>query len=116
MEYKGICTGSSETPGRGRYCPSLPPPQVVGACSGNGQNTSRVSTVGTRIGLATAEERLPPPEYFPGLKDPPEDSVARALEGPRPLESGEFLREREQVFRGIVQDTIRRCDRIVEHW
>jgi len=75
-----------------------------------GQNTSRVSTAGTRVGLATAEEGPPPSDeltvLFPALKRRPKEARACLREGPRPLGPGEFLGRREQTFQGVVRDTV----------
>jgi len=68
-----------------------------------------VSTAGTRIGLATAGTEPPPSDYFPSLKEIPPDRRAHYPEGPRLLGPGEFLVERRQCGRGVVEDTIRRC-------
>jgi len=69
-----------------------------------------VSTAGTRIGLATADEEPPPPDYLPGLREIAPERRAQYPEGPRLLGPGEFLAERRQMCRGVVEDTIRHCE------
>jgi len=114
METNENLVGSSEARDRqgGDIVPVSARSEELAPASSNGQNTSRVSTAGTRVGLATAEEGAPPLDMvtlmvcFPALKEFPEDARVRLWKEPRPLGPGEFLRTREQMYRGVIRDTI----------
>jgi len=68
-------------PAGGGYCPVSPRSEELAPESSNGQTTSRVSTAGIRVGLATAEEGSPPLDrinvWFPALEEAHEDAWAR---------------------------------------
>jgi len=81
-------------PGTGRGGDIVPVPPRSGelapeSCAG--QNTPRVSTAGTRTGLATAEEMGTPlpPKCLSGLREIPESALKYCDGGPRPL-TGNF--------------------------
>jgi len=80
METKSdVLTGSSEARSRqgGDIVPVPPKSEELAPESYDGQKATQVSTAGIWLGIATAGEDPPPPDYYPKLQTD-EQSVARA--------------------------------------
>jgi len=103
-------TGSSDAHNRqwGDIVPVPPRSGELAPKSCAGQNTSQVSTAGTRIGLATAGEIGPlEPPRLRGLEVYPDEVMAGYPEAPPPLREGTYLYLREMAAAGVVRDTVR---------
>jgi len=110
MEETGKVTGNSEARNRQGGGDIVPVPLRSGEVapeSSDGQATSRVSTAGTRIGLAAEEISMPlPPDFLPENRVVPAEMMAKYAVDPRPLQEGEYLYLREQWADGLVRNTI----------